>query len=365
MTFNQDTRGSSGRHWPRFLAHGAGLLVTLLFVGWAGRASWTTAGLPAAKLTDGAVPAYSFGNSTLATITPTVPLTPTTTAPPFVEEPTVYLPLIQRQMIIPGSLSIEEVYTTNYDGGRLTTFQPCQAVVLWIRMRNDAEIAQPATLYWQTADPEGEAQANLGARRQLNVPPGESTWRFVGAPDLDVPAGEYRFEAWFTSGTDRQELAVSFTVEGEPMPFHFLGGQTAAIDTRDYGMTVPKEIVPRRVYANLPARITDAFTFEDSDVVQITTWEGVTKDSYVETHRFRPNGTHFGVLIRQWRDFEIRPSCVRSALAYWEIDSWMKQAPGQWHLDIYGGDHPGSDAQFVGRLYFTLQEGEGGAFEAH
>lgn len=352
----QEARGKVARGWLSWLTYGFGVLVVLLVVGWAGTQPLPAAHSPPVQAVGDAVPPYLFKQARLATATPTVTLTATATPPPASEALTVYLPLIQKQIFIPGSLSLEQVHTTTYAGSRPATFRPCQAVVLHIRMHNNAGIPQTAALYWQTAGPAGETHPTLSGRKQVHIPPGESTWRFVGSLDQDALAGAYRLQVWFTSGTDHQGLDGSLTVKGKPMPLHFLDGQTAAIDPRHYDLVVPKEIVPGQAYANIPVRITDEFTFEDSDVVQITTWEGAKENSYVETHRFRPDGRRFGNLIQQWREHTIRPNCVRRAIAYWPIDSWVQQTPGQWHFEIFGGESPDDEARFAGQLYFTIQE---------
>jgi hypothetical protein len=332
---------------PRLLVYGFVLSVTLVLVGWAG----TTRSI------EGKIPsfhpsalAHAFSRSSPALRAPM--LTP---MPMVTSTHPVYLPVIQRQVMIPGSLSIQEVYTANYSDDQQVTFRPCQAVALWVRMHNRAEIAQPAVLFWQTQEPTGKTHGNLSGHRQVNIPPGESVWRRVGGADWNAPAGEYRFQAHFTSGTDRQESQTTFTIEGEPLSMHLLEGYTAVIDPRNYDLTVDKMSDDRRVRANIPVRITDAFTFEDSDVVEITTWEGARENSYIKTFRFRPDGSRWGNLRRAWLDYELRPGCVRLAVAHWPIDQWVKQTPGQWRFDIFGGDFGGDEA-FATSLYFTVQE---------
>ena len=283
-----------------------------------------------------------------ATITSTVTPTPTATVPP-VGDQIAYLPLTQKQVVIPGSLFIDEAYTTTSDGSRQTTIQPCQAITLSIDMRNEANIAQPATLHWQTRDPEGRIHANLGARRRVNVPPGESTWHFLGAPDLDALAGEYRFEAWFTSGTDRQEIENAVTVAGPPAPIRYLKGMTAKIDPRSHELVLSRTLVPGKVYATYPVAPTNEFTPDDEFVIQSTLWEGVRRESIILTRRYRPDGRRWGSAYYGFRQYDANPACVRRQNLYWHVDD-MEEMPGKWHLK-FSAD---AGETWQGQLPFTL-----------
>ncbi len=341
-------RKSSRQHVGLFV-NGMGLLATLYLLGWVGFALPGASERPPALA---AAPTHPFQHSSPATATPTVTLTPTATIPPSLEDHTAYLPLIQKQILIPGSLSIAEVYTTRFDGERETTFRPCQAIALWVRMRNEADATQPATLFWETEGPEGKTHPHLSAHRQVNVPPGDSSRRFLGAPDLDAPAGEYRFTVRFTSGTDRQEVVGEFTLAGEPVPTHYLEGFTATIDPRHYDMVLGRSVDPPWVYATHPVRVTDLFTTQDKYVVQSTVWEGVRQDTAILTRRYRPDGRPWGVANYAFRYHGEYPRCLRRHTVWWEIDEWVKQTPGQWTLEFSsdGGQ------TWQGRLLFTLTD---------
>ncbi len=342
----------TGQRRQRLAPLALGWLIILAILTWAGLASSSAHGLPAQNAAAGAVPAYSVPHSSPATATPTVTLTPTATIPPSLEDHTAYLPLVERQVMIPGSLAIAEAYMTSYDGSRPTTFRPCQAVALWIRLQNGAGIPQPATLFWQTQGPEGQIQDNLDGHRQVSLPPGESTLRFLGAPDLDAPAGEYRFTVRFTSGTDRQEAVGEFTLAGEAVPTRYLEGFTAAIDPRHYDMVLGRSVGPPWVYATHPVRVTDLFTTQDKYVVQSTVWEGVRQDTAILTRRYRPDGRPWGVANYAFGYYGRHPRCLSRHTVWWEIDDWVKQTPGQWTLKLSsdGGQ------TWQGRLLFTLTD---------
>ncbi|MBS1252900.1 MAG: hypothetical protein MAG451_01943 [Anaerolineales bacterium] len=290
--------------------------------------------------------AYAFGQSAVATITPTVTVTPIAT-----DQYSVFLPLIEKQVVIPGSLSIEDVYTTDYEGDRQMTYQPCQAVALWTRMRNEADIPQPAILHWRTMAPTEEEHGNLGGRRQVYVPPGESVWRFLGAPDLDAPAGEYQWQAWFTSGIDRHGLEGTIIVEGQSVPTRYLEALTAKIDPENYTFTVSRVIVPGRAYATYPARPADVFTPEDDFVVQTILWEGVKPDTAIFTRRYRPSGRPWGNANYGFRGYETHPGCVRRQNLYWHVED-MEDKPGEWRLKFSTDE----GATWQGGLTFTLTE---------
>lgn len=328
---------------------GVGLLVVtlLLVVSLAGNPFAPPPNLQAAGAIGPAGPAHGFGVSQSATVTPTVTLTP-----PATDQYAVYLPFVEKQVVIPGSLSIKEVYTTDYEGNRQTTFRPCQAVALWIQVHNDADIAQPATFSWQTRDPQGQRHAHLEGRRQVAVPPGESTLRFLGAPDLDAPAGTYRLRAWFTSGTDRQEHEGAITLAGEPAPIRYLDGFTAEVVTDDWDRWLIRVVKRDAVFAAHPVALTDTFTPDDKYVVQSALWEGVRPDSIILTERYRPNGRRWGNARYTFVRYEDRPGCLRRQSLFWEIDRWMLETPGQWRLTMSSDD----GATLQGELFFTLTE---------
>ncbi|MFQ5593630.1 MAG: hypothetical protein ACE5HA_05735 [Anaerolineae bacterium] len=326
-------------------------LIMLSTLIWAGLASSSAHSGPARNAA-GSVAAFPKAHSSPATATPTVTLTPSATVPPSIEEHITYLPLVERQVLIPGSLALEEVYITSYDGHRPTTFRPCQAVVMWIRLRNDAGIPQPAAIFWQTQGPAGQLQDNLDGHRQVSLPPGESSLRLLGAPDLDAPAGEYQFVVWFTSGTDRQELTGSLALAGEPAPPRYLEGYTGAIDPANYDVVLGRGINPPWTYVTQPVRKTDVFTMQDTFVVQSTLWEGIRRDTAILTRRYRPDGRPWGQANYGFRYFDRNPGCLRRPAVWWYIDEWMKQTPGQWSLAFSsdGGE------TWQGRLFFTLTD---------
>lgn len=327
-----------------------GWLITLAVLTWAGFASSSAHDLLAHNAA-GSVAAYPVASSSPATATPTVTLTPTMIPPPL-EDHTAYLPLVERQILIPGSLALEEAYMTSYDGRRPATFRPCQAVALWIRLRNVAGIPQPAAVFWETQGPEGQTQDNLDGHRQVSVPPGESSLRFVGAPDLDSPAGEYPFVVWFTSGTDRQEITGSFALAGQPVPTRYIEGFTGAVDPANYDVVLGRGINPPWTYVTQPVRITDMFTTQDKFVVQSTVWEGVRRETAILTQRYRPDGRPWGRANYAFRYYDRNPRCVQRHTVWWYIDEWVQQTPGQWSLEFSsdGGQ------TWQGRLLFTLTD---------
>lgn len=330
-----ETRGTwdkAARSWPRTVAYSLTMLLGLVLIGRAGAPLPVTGPRPAPEVVSGAGPVYAFRSSFSATVTPTVTLAPTA-VPPSDEGTAAYLPLIQKDRFIPGALSIEEVHTAHYAGQRQTTFRPCQAVVLWVRLRNEADIPQTAMLFWRTYDPGSTTHANLSGHRQVRVPPDGKAWRFVGSPDLDAPAGEYHFDVWFTSGTDRQAVEGAITVAGQPAPTRFLEGMTAKIDPRDYEFRLSRIVPPGREYVTYPARPADVFTPEDKFVIQSVLWEGVRPETVIVTRRYRPDGRPFGTAIYGVREYELRPSCLRRQNLYWHIED-MTDNTGQWRLEI-------------------------------
>lgn len=345
-------RRSRSESQPVSLTWRLSFLIAVLIVGVVVWISVMTAGRTAEGASiDLQSPVSRFNPLSAATVTPTVTLTPTP------EGPRAYLPLVQKDVVIPGAVSVQEVYTTDYAGERRSVFQPCQAVAVWLRVQNKAEILQTAVLDWQAEGPAGYSSSGLDGHAQVRVPPGEHTYRFVGSLDLDAPAGEYRLEAW-SNEADDQPVAGIFSVTDDPIDFHYLGGQTAVFDPRNYDTVVRQEIERGRQYQHLPARFTDEFTFEDESVIQITTWEGIRDTSTVDIRRFRPDGTRWGRLLVGWSISEDGANCVRRGAAHWWIDEWVEQTPGEWRFDVYAGDARDVDSlELVDRMYVTIEEG--------
>jgi hypothetical protein len=234
----------------------------------------------------------------------------------------------------PTTVTMDQVYTTDYWGNPQSAFRPGEAIRLWLVATNHGDSPIDVTYDWDVYDPTGLWDSYLSWNDwAVSMPPGEDSWQLTRAMWVDALLGTYAYSASVSYASETSSGSTTFDVQGTYIDINLLEALTCK-DLQD----------------DLPVDETDTFTSDDDRVYAWTAWEGASASPLPHTIRFdwyRPDGTLHTSLSDE---FDFSPYSLAYLWSWVSVD-YMIDYPGQWHVDFY------MDDSYEGTLYFTLVEG--------